>query len=61
MAVWLIDSDILVDIADAIRAKDGTSAAIQVSDLAARIAALPSDAFTILNPVSVIVKNVTIS
>lgn len=50
MATWLIQSQTLVDIADAIRAKTGSSADIQVSDLATEIANIPTggDPFTII-------------
>ena len=47
MATWLIDSGTLTDIADAIRAKTGSAATIQVSDLATEIANLPSGGTTI--------------
>lgn len=42
MATWLIDSGTLTDIADAIRAKTGSAATIQVSDLATEIANIPT-------------------
>ena len=42
MATWLIQSQTLVDIADAIRAKTGSSATIQVSDLATEITNIPT-------------------
>lgn len=43
MAEYLINDTTLEDIADSIRAKDGTSADIQVSDYADRISNLSSD------------------
>lgn len=43
MAEYLIEDSTLEDIADSIRAKDGTSADIQVSDYAQRINNLSSD------------------
>ena len=43
MAEYLINDTTLEDIADSIRAKDGTSADIQVSDYAGRISNLSSD------------------
>ena len=43
MAEYLINDTTLEDIADSIRAKDGTSADIQVSDYAQRISNLSSD------------------
>ena len=43
MAKWQINSGTLVDIADAVRAKRGTSAPIQVSDLADEIALINGD------------------
>ena len=43
MAEYLINDTTLEDIADSIRAKDGTSASIQVSDYATRISNLSSD------------------
>ena len=42
MAEYLINDTTLEDIADSIRAKDGTSADIQVSDYATRIQNIPS-------------------
>ena len=48
MATWLIDSGTLTNIADAIRAKTGSSAPIQVSDLAQEITNLPSGGTTII-------------
>lgn len=41
MAKWVIDSDTLVDIADAVRAKLGTSESILVSNLASAIESIP--------------------
>ena len=43
MAKWQINSETLVDIANAVRAKRGTSASIQVSDLADEIALINDD------------------
>lgn len=42
MAEYLIKDTTLSDIADAIRAKDGTTDAIPVSDFASRISAIES-------------------
>ena len=42
MAEYLIEDSTLEDIADSIRAKDGTSADIPVSDYAQRIQDIPS-------------------
>ena len=50
MATWIIQSQTLTDIADAIRAKTGSAAEIQVSDLATEISNIPTggDPFTII-------------